>query len=84
VEGIIEPLGLTFTNQGQELRQRIEDRTDAMAVAPYAALGEDACARLRTLGRPLSQAVIAAGLLTIDPARFADETAETGEEGTST
>jgi hypothetical protein len=77
-KGVIESQDLMFTTQGQELRQRIEDRTDAMAVAPYAALGEDACTRLRILGRPLSQAVIAAGLLTIDPARFADETAEEG------
>jgi hypothetical protein len=72
-KGIIEADDLTFTATGRELRDRIEARTDIMAVAPYAAIGEDACTRLRAVGRPFSQAVIAAGLLTIDPARFADE-----------
>ena len=31
-----------------------------MAAAPYEALGEDACAELRTLARPFSRAVVAA------------------------
>jgi hypothetical protein len=79
VKGIIEAADDSYTEKGRKLRQRIEERTDALSVAPYAALGDDACERLRTLGRPLSQAVLAAGLLTIDPARFADETDETAE-----
>jgi hypothetical protein len=76
--GIVAPSGnLLFTEAGREQRQRIEDRTDALALAPYAALGEPACDRLRALGRPLSQAVIAAGLLTVDPSRFTDDSTAT-------
>ncbi len=72
--GLIEPAGeLAFTALGREQRQRIEDTTDRLAVSPYAALGERSCERLRDLGRPLSQAIVDAGLLTIDPARFLDD-----------
>jgi hypothetical protein len=49
----------TFTEQGAASRQRVEDQTDAGAVVAYAALGEDGCARLRSLCRPLSQAIAA-------------------------
>jgi hypothetical protein len=59
-----------LTRSGHTLRQQIEDQTDAAAVRAYRALGEEGCARLRQLGRPLSQAVIATGLLDVDPARF--------------
>ena len=49
--------------QGAALRQGIEDVTDRLAVFPYQALGEEACAELRTLTRPFSRAVVdAAGL----------------------
>ena len=45
------------------VRQGIEDATDRLAVFPYEALGEEACAELRTLTRPFSRAVVdAAGL----------------------
>lgn len=48
---------------GAATRQAIEDATDQLAVLPYSALGEEACAELRTLARPFSRAVIdAAGL----------------------
>ena len=48
---------------GASLRQEIEDVTDRLAVFPYEALGEEACAELRTLTRPFSRAVVdAAGL----------------------
>jgi len=47
-----------LTDAGREHRQRVEDRTDALAVAAYAAVGEDDCARLRTLARPWSKAVV--------------------------
>ena len=52
----LSPLGL-------ELRQEIEDTTDRLATWPYEALGDEACAELRTLARPFSRAVVdAAGL----------------------
>ena len=49
-----------LTDLGREQRGAIEDRTDELAVAPYAALGEDACAELRTLARPTSKLMAAA------------------------
>ena len=63
----------TFTLQGKDQRQWIEHRTDTLALLPYVALGVDGCERLRELGRPLSKAVIDAGLMTVDPARFLGE-----------
>ena len=64
----------TLTSAGRALRQEVEDRTDARALPPYAALGQDGCERLRQLARPLSQAVVAAGLLdTSAMARAAQE-----------
>ncbi|MCU1375400.1 MAG: hypothetical protein JWO68_2686 [Actinomycetia bacterium] len=59
--GLLDADGLTPA--GRAHRQWVEDRTDAAAVVAYEPLGEAGCARLRELGRPLSQAVIAAGLL---------------------
>jgi hypothetical protein len=53
-----------FTDTGRAARQAIEDSTDRLAVAPYAAIGEDACAELRRLVRPWS-----AALATVFPAR---------------
>ncbi len=40
---------------GAAQRQEIEDETDVLAAAPYAALGEEGCAELRTLARPWSK-----------------------------
>lgn len=62
----------TFTEAGWSLRKRIEDQTDVSSLPPYEALGEEACTRLRALVRPLSQAVVAAGLLMPDPSKFGD------------
>ena len=45
---------LRFTALGTAQRQALEDGTDALAVAPYAVLGEDRCAELRALARPWS------------------------------
>ena len=45
---------LRFTALGTAQRQALEDGTDALAVAPYAVLGEDRCAELRALTRPWS------------------------------
>jgi hypothetical protein len=46
---------ITFTEWGRAQRQEIEDMTDVLAAAPYAALGEEGCAELRTLARPWSK-----------------------------
>jgi hypothetical protein len=46
---------LRFTEAGARQRQVIEDGTDALAAAPYAALGEERCAELRALARPWSR-----------------------------
>jgi hypothetical protein len=53
----------TLSELGRDMRQEVEDRTDALAMAPYEALGDDGCARLRQLCRPWSQTVIASGEL---------------------
>jgi hypothetical protein len=47
--------GLVLSDWGADQRQQIEDQTDVLAAAPYAALGEDGCAELRTLTRPWSK-----------------------------
>jgi hypothetical protein len=64
--GLVQPDG-SFTESGEAQRRRIEDTTDRLALAPYAAIGEDGCALLRTAGRTLTDAVIAAGLMAFDP-----------------
>ena len=58
-----DPASVGLTGEGVSVRQGIEDATDRLAVFPYEALGDDACAELRTLTRPFSRAVVdAAGL----------------------
>jgi hypothetical protein len=54
-----------FTEAGTRLRTSIEERTDALAAAPYRSIGEDGCAELRSLARRFSKAVLDAGLLRI-------------------
>jgi hypothetical protein len=58
--GWVNPDG-SFTQAGQDHRQRVEDATDRLALAPWEQLGQDGCDRLRALGRPLSQAILGAG-----------------------
>jgi hypothetical protein len=58
--GLVDTDG-AFTEAGTAFRQGIEDRTDALAMAPWRALGEDGCDELRALGRPLSRAVVEHG-----------------------
>jgi hypothetical protein len=58
-----DPDALALTDAGREFRQGIEDRTDVLAEPAYRVLGEDGCARLAELARPLSRAVVDAGLL---------------------
>ena len=53
---------LRLTAAGREHRQSVEDRTDELAVYGYQAIGEDGCARLRELTRPLVKAVVEADL----------------------
>jgi hypothetical protein len=56
----------TFTDAGRGVRGEIEAGTDRLASAPYAALGEDGCARLRELARPWSKAIVAGGFIGFD------------------
>ncbi len=63
--GWIAPDGEGFTDAGRAARQEVEDRTDVLALPPWEHLGEDSCARLRELVRPLSKAVVAGGGLGI-------------------
>jgi hypothetical protein len=50
-----------FTPLGAEVRQRIEDTTDRLALPAWEAIGEHGASRLRQLVRPLSTAVIDGG-----------------------
>ena len=72
--GVIAAGGaIEFTTVGLAMRQRIEDATDAAAAPAYDVLGDDGCARLRELGRPLSLQIIETGLLRTDPARYIED-----------
>jgi hypothetical protein len=57
--GWLDP-DLAFTELGRERREWIETRTDELAAAPYDAIGVEGCERLRTLCRPISQAMMGA------------------------
>lgn len=60
----------SMTPLGEEVRTRIEDQTDALAVAPWAALGGEGSDRLRALVRPWSRAIAGSGVFLADPAGF--------------
>jgi hypothetical protein len=62
--GLLDPDG-TLSEFGVERRQRVEDRTDQLALAPYESIGADGCDRLRQLARPFSQAIVAGGGLPV-------------------
>lgn len=62
--GLLDPDG-TLSEFGAQRRQWVEDRTDELAVVPYATIGEDGCARLRELCRPFSQAIVDGGGLPV-------------------
>lgn len=66
--GLVDADG-AFTEAGAALRQHIEDRTDALALAPWEALGADGCDELRGLVRPLSKAIVEGGALGFLPSR---------------
>jgi len=76
--GLVEPTGdLALTEAGRTHRQWVEDRTDALSVPAYAALGEEGTARLGEIGRHFSRAVIDSGLLPFGvPSRAKYETEE--------
>lgn len=59
--GLLDADG-ALTAEGKELRQRIEDRTDAAALPPWQALGDEGCARLLELAQPFSRAVVKSGV----------------------
>lgn len=56
-----------LTDEGRALRQRVEERTDEAAVPPYAALGDEGCARLEELARPVTRAIVASGVFAGPP-----------------
>ncbi len=60
--GLVDTAGRA-TGPGRELRDEVERMTDELAAAPYRALGEDGCALLAELNRPVFQAVLESGLL---------------------
>ncbi len=53
---------LRLNPAGRAHRQSVEDRTDQLAVHPYEAVGEDGCALLQELFRPLVKAIVEADL----------------------
>jgi hypothetical protein len=58
--GWIDDAG-SLTTAGQAFREEVEHRTDEVAMAPWRALGEDGCARLRQLVRPFSKRIVESG-----------------------
>ena len=60
--GLVDADG-AFTDEGRAQRARVEEATDRLAVAPYAALGEEACKELRATGRILTGRVMESGLM---------------------
>lgn len=60
-----------LTASGHEVRRRVEDRTDVLALQPWRALGDRRFERLLELVRPLSQAIVdAEGLPEPNPMGF--------------
>jgi hypothetical protein len=62
VRGLLDDDG-GLTDAGRELRAALEATTDRLAEPAYDALGTDGCRRLAELTRPLSIAVVKAGML---------------------
>ena len=57
-----------FTDAGTALRDRIEERTDVLALPAWEALGEDGCNELRELVRPWSRTIVESGAFALPPA----------------
>lgn len=66
--GLIEGEEPTLSDSGRVQRAWIEAATDRLATPAYAVLGAEGCVRLAELTRPMSRAVIGAGLLNVDNA----------------
>ncbi|MBM2621348.1 hypothetical protein JIG36_38185 [Actinoplanes sp. LDG1-06] len=60
--GLLDAEG-ALTDAGRALRAGLEATTDRLAEPAYDAIGEDACVRLAELTRPLSRALVKAGML---------------------
>jgi hypothetical protein len=52
-----------LTETGRNLRAGVEAATDRLSLPAYQVLGEDGMTRLAELTRPLSRAVVKAGML---------------------
>ncbi|MER6960543.1 hypothetical protein [Streptomyces sp. NPDC000618] len=61
--GLIEPDGDAATERGRELRRRIEQDTDRLALGPWQAVGQESTERLAALLGDYWVAVIGSGLL---------------------
>jgi hypothetical protein len=59
--GVLQPDGLALTAAGEQLRERIEQQTNELAVQPWSRLGPAGTARLLELAKPLTRQVVAAG-----------------------
>ena len=53
----------SLSDRGREFRASIEDTTDRLSAAAYGPIGDEGCARLRDLARPLSKAIVSSGAL---------------------
>jgi len=53
----------SFTETGRAARDQVEAATDESALAPWQALGEETCDRLRATIRPWSRAVVDSGVM---------------------
>jgi len=67
--GLVDGTG-AFTEAGRAQRNRIESATDRLALAPFAALGEETCAFIRQMGKTLTGLVLGAGLMNVDLSRL--------------
>lgn len=56
-----------LTDDGRAARDRYEALTDELAMAPWEAIGDEACDRLRELVRPFSKAIVAGGVFGAPP-----------------
>ncbi len=69
--GIVDAEG-AFTDAGRAQRDAIEQATDRAAMLPYTVLDDDNVVTLRGTGRKLTQLVLDAGLIPMNPSRFLD------------
>jgi hypothetical protein len=60
--GLVDDSG-EFTAAGRAQRDRIEEATDRLALAPYESVGDAACTQLRAMGKRLTALVMEAGLM---------------------